>query len=238
MPIVTQYFRASGGHTVAEELKTRWIYCNHCGSQTRHLCIALKEYRYSEENAPDEWGTYRLWTCAGCDACTMEKEYSSDAMCKDDGEMYSESEFYPKRGHAIRPYKIFVLLPPKLTSLYMQIISAHNERLNLVCAAGLRALVEGVCADQNAVGRKLEQKINGMGQVLPSSIVKNLHSFRFIGNNAVHDLEPPSDVEVILAIDVIEDLLNYFYELDYKARMLSEVRAALSVKRSKNPDTI
>lgn len=94
--------------------------------------------------------------------------------------------------------------------------------------------MEGVCADRGVSGKNLEEKIDGMAKLLPANIVKNLHSFRFIGNSAVHELEPPSDLEVSLALNVIEDILNFLYELDYKARMLSEVRAA----RIKGPSPV
>jgi hypothetical protein len=209
---------------MADEQKTRWIYCNHCKSETRHVFLVSKDYRYPDENGPDEWGVYRLWSCAGCDACVLEETYSADYMIDDNGKQIDETRFYPKRGHTVRPAKYFLQLPLKLAALYKEIITSHNEQLNLMCAAGLRALVEGICADKGVGGRNLEEKIDGMERLLPKGIVKNLHNFRFIGNKAVHELQPPSDLEVRLALDVIEDILNFLYELDYKAKMLDNVR--------------
>jgi hypothetical protein len=119
----------------------------------------------------------------------------------------------------IRPAKYFIQLPSKLTTLYKEIITSHNEKLNLLCAAGLRALVEGVCADKNIAGRNLEEKIDGMEKLLPKSIVTNLHNSRFIGNRAVHELEPPSDFEVTLALNVIEDI---FRNLTTKRKCLTK----------------
>jgi hypothetical protein len=55
---------------------------------------------------------------------------------------------------------------------------------------------------------------------LPPNIVESLHGFRFIGNKAIHELEPPTQPELALAIDVMEDLLNFLFELEYKARGL------------------
>jgi len=45
-----------------------------------------------------------------------------------------------------------------------------------------------------------------------------------MGNEAVHELAAPKPAELALAISVIEDLLNFFYELDYKASQLREMR--------------
>jgi hypothetical protein len=156
----------------------------------------------------------------------MEDNYSADYMQDGEGNVVYESIFYPKRAHSLRPSKYFIQLPQKLSILYKEIITSHNEGLNLLCAAGLRALVEGICADKGIAGKNLEEKIEGMRKLLPGSIVTNLHNFRFIGNSAVHELKPPSDLEVTLALNVIEDILNFLYELDYKAQMLSDVRTA------------
>jgi len=207
------------------EKKTAWIYCNACSRSTRHIVVASKTYNNSgpEEDAPPaEWGEYRLWSCAGCDTCTMEDYYTAAYMPDD---VY-ESIFHPKRMSSSRPSKHFVNLPAKLNSLYSEIIKSYNESLHLLCAAGLRSLLEGVCANKEIRGGNLEAKIEGMKPSLPESIVTNLHEFRFMGNRAVHELEAPKGFELGLALDVIEDILNFYYALDYKASLLAKVRAA------------
>lgn len=57
---------------------------------------------------------------------------------------------------------------------------------------------------------------------LPPNIVESLHSFRFMGNVAAHELQAPNREDLKLAIEVIEDLLNFLYELDYKAQQLKK----------------
>jgi len=42
----------------------------------------------------------------------------------------------------------------------------------------------------------------------------------------VHELAAPKLAELWLAIGVIEDLLNFLYELDYKASQLRQMRRA------------
>lgn len=212
---------------MAETEKTKWIYCNHCKSLNRHVFIGSKDYHFSDdEDGPDEWGEYRLWTCAGCDTGTMEDYCTVESMVGEDGENVFDSIYHPKRTHSVRPIKYFVKLPPKLIVLYREIITSLNENLRLLCAAGLRALIEGVCADKGIQGRTLESKIEGMKTLLPESIVKNLHGFRFIGNRAVHELEAPQSGDLILAVEVIEDILNFLYALDYKASLLGKLRAS------------
>ena len=63
-----------------------------------------------------------------------------------------------------------------------------------------------------------------MTAVLPANIVENLHGFRFIGNDAIHKLEAPAEFEISLALDIIEDILNFLYGLDYKASLLEKLK--------------
>ena len=209
---------------MAEADKTCWIYCNACKGSTRHVLVASREYDDHlrvEDGGPAAWGEYRLWVCGGCDTCTMEDHYQADYLPSSE----SDSIFHPKRTSSSRPTKHFVNLPPKLETLYSEVVRSNNEGLHLLCAAGLRSLLEGVCSDKGIPGTNLEKKIDGMKSLLPESIVKNLHEFRFIGNKAVHELEAPKSYELGAALDVIEDILNFLYALDYKASLLARLRA-------------
>jgi hypothetical protein len=215
------------GRAVAEAIKDTRIYCNHCKSKTRHSFVGSRDYYFGgDEEGPDEWGTYRLWACAGCDTCVMEDYCSADYMGDGDGNNVFSSIYHPKRAHLVRPTKFFMKVPPKLGKLYREVISSYNENLPLLCAAGLRSLVEGISADKRILGDNLEKRIEGMKSLLPESVVKNLHGFRFIGNRAVHELEAPEKNELTLAIDVIEDILNFLYALDYKASLLGKLKAS------------
>jgi Domain of unknown function (DUF4145) len=214
---------------VTEAIKPSWIYCNACKHHTRHILVASQKYNDSpglEEGGPETWGEYRLWACAGCDTCTMENYYSTSFMLSDEGDEIYESIYYPTRASSNRPSKHFMNLPAKLGTLYSEVVKSKNEGLYLLCAAGLRSLLEGVCADKGIDGRNLEKKIDAMKSLLPESIVKNLHGFRFIGNRAVHELEAPKGYELNIAIDVIEDILNFLYALDYKANLFAKTKAA------------
>jgi hypothetical protein len=117
-----------------------------------------------------------------------------------------------------------------LAAIYKEAVTCYNGKALILCAAGLRALLEGICQDKRIKGKNLKAKIEGLRARLPNNnIIRNLHHFRFMGNDAVHELAAPKATEVALAIGVIEDLMNFFYELDYKASQLREIR------RSKKP---
>ena len=89
---------------------------------------------------------------------------------------------------------------------------------------GFVSLIEGICVDKQLGGRTLQAKIDALATLLPENIVDNLHAFRFMGNEAAHDLESPSYQQLQLALDICDDLLNYLYDLDYKTGELANPR--------------
>ena len=195
----------------------KFLFCNRCKLETNHVCQAeyLRERRYEFE-WEETW--YRLWKCAGCEDAVLEVSYQDSSY---DGPENWDIVYYPKRNEHDRAVKRFIELPPKLDGIYRETLQAFNNNLNVLCASGLRSLVEGICEDKRITGSNLEKRIDALKTILPANIVSNLHSFRFIGNTALHELTSPTTDVLRLAIEIIEDLLNYLYELDYKTSRLT-----------------
>ena len=100
----------------------------------------------------------------------------------------------------------------------------------MACAGCLRALLEGMLVDQGIdKGKKssLYQRIDKLRTVplVPDTTVDLLHNFRFMGNEALHELVKPREVEIRFAIEAMEQLIYYIYEakneLHNKLRTLS-----------------
>jgi hypothetical protein len=202
----------------SETSSTKLIFCNHCKNETHHICQAkyLRERHYGVE-WEETW--YRLWICAGCEDATLEISYQNSSYGDE-----CDTSYHPKRTEYDVADKRFIELPDKLYRIYRETIQSFNSGLNVLCAAGLRALLEGICVDKGIEGQTLEVRIGGLLKILPSNIVTNLHSFRFIGNEAIHELTPPTNDALRLAIEIIEDLLNFLCELDYKTSRLTRYR--------------
>jgi hypothetical protein len=185
--------------------------------------LARGEHRWScDDEVKGYWEeiVYRLWTCAGCDTGTLEEAWTALNYEDEEGNQMYEITYHPRRAAADLPVKKYRQLPKNLLPLYDECIKSFNTGLDLLCAAGLRALIEGICEDKGMTGRTLEKRIDAMSAVLPQNIVDSLHGFRFMGNDALHKLTSPDRECLRVAIEVCEDLLNFLYELDYKARML------------------
>src|SRR5205085_9699742 len=109
---------------------------------------------------------------------------------------------YPPRMQSWIKPKEYRKLPTELEDIYDEIVKTFNGGAYVLCAGGLRALLEGICVDQgvisgpNAQGRNsstLEGKLNGLKNLsnVPAAIVDSLHGFRFLGNTALHRLNRP-----------------------------------------------
>ena len=215
-------------------LETRRISCNACGGQeTNHRLIFrynLSSQLYHDGNliideAPESW---ELWQCMGCGNITL--RVVKEAPWDDEPYvMYFPERNIDFEGRLLK--KSFYDMPDSLNHLYGEVISAYNNGLALLCAAGIRALLEGICEYQGIEGgeiakgrfsRSLAGKIEGLSALLPEHIVHNLHSIRFLGNSALHDLDAPTEEDLLLAISVIEDILNLLYNLNYKSTLLHQ----------------
>jgi hypothetical protein len=131
------------------------------------------------------------------------------------------TSLFPERTRKVRSRKRFFKLPPKLKQTYVETIDTYNSGCLLLCTIGLRTLLEGVCEDKKIKGDNLQQQIDNLAVLLPTgNLTTYLHGFRFSGNDAAHDLEALTKEEAANAIDVMEDLLNFLYDLDYKASLM------------------
>ncbi|MGD0707233.1 MAG: DUF4145 domain-containing protein [Anaerolineaceae bacterium] len=204
----------------------RILFCNFCKTETNHVCQS--EYSIVREYERDFWEEkrYRLWICAGCDNAILEVAYQDAGYGSEDN---WDINYYPKQEENDLVAKSFIKLSPKLNNLYRETIQSFNNGLAILCAAGLRALIEGICDDKGMEGKNLEAKIDSLKNILPANIVTNIHGFRFIGNAAIHELNPPKIEALQLAIEIVEDLLNFLYELDYKTSRLSRYRQTGSI---------
>jgi hypothetical protein len=210
------------------------LFCNWCRVDTNHLLrgrysMLRNDYPEEKDGGVHEH-RYSLCSCAGCEEATLEWEVAyPEREESEDKWQEIDNTFFPPRSRdlgvlAQHTPKQFQQLNSNLGKLYSEVVGSLNRNCLLVVSIGLRALIEGVCKDKGLTEGNLERKIDGLIKFLPSvNVIQALHSFRFAGNSAAHDLEPMSLEDAGKAIDVIEDLLNFLYDLDYKA---SQIRIA------------
>ncbi len=225
--------------------KTRKIFCNTCKLETNHVLIKSHERYLSSEQGEhfelSEWADYpeallsenhntiylyQFWVCRGCDTATLQESSSLKMLVNETTKQaFWVYTFHPKRATDHFFIKNFIDMPPGLWVIYYELIQSFNAELLILTSIGLRALLEGICVDKGITdkdARGLKGKLTELDkrQHLPSGIVKNLDSFKFIGDNAAHKLEAPTIQNLKLAIEVMEELLSFLYSLNTKASIL------------------
>ena len=148
---------------VEEHPNKKKIYCNRCKNETNHLLVGdhPSNYYHEEDGQLVHWEktVFRFWICAGCDQGTLEDCWTMKDLTDRDGNQIFESTYYPSRRLEYIQGKRFRILPKKLKKLYRESIEAYNGELLILCAGGLRALIEGICVDKGITGKNLYEKI-------------------------------------------------------------------------------
>ena len=81
-------------------------------------------------------------------------------------------------------------------------------------------MIEAVCDEQQATGATLKDKIDALVklQILSLRDAEFIHKLRFLRNQAAHKAKPHKQSQLVLAMDIIERLLQGVYILEARAK--------------------
>ncbi|QHA92244.1 DUF4145 domain-containing protein [Bacillus sp. N1-1] len=230
------------------------VYCSKCKGRTKHLIITSYEEQ-SEVGSDLQWhDNYYIVQCAGCDNKSFVRQYGDEdtwEYIKDEREWKDIYTVYPEEPkietdeeiwkrkieklYFIQP-KSFPNVPNNLNNLYNQTINAYNSQQNILCAAGLRTIIEGICNElgikkghiyekngskkcnekkEEIYTNNLAGRIFGLYEeehiIFTHALL--LQKIKNIGNSAVHDIVEPSIGTLKQTIDIINTILYNIYEL-------------------------
>lgn len=230
--------------------KTLNVLCIECNRPTKHRVAASLDRDGTEYNKREGWSiewidNYQVIQCLGCETVTFRHlHWFSEDWEPDSDEDGSTERLYPKREANSLKGQALLNVPTNLRRIYGEVIDCFNNDGPTLCAAGLRAMVEGICADQGIVdgpvtvpakggGTRVIRKVNLEGKIaglhekglLTQAGAQTLHEHRYLGNEAVHQLARPSPEELALAIEIVEHTLNQMYEIPQKALDLKRTTA-------------
>jgi hypothetical protein len=159
---------------------------------------------------------YRVWVCLGCDNARFEILYTLHGYEPDDEEL---SVFFPEKRREGRSAKQFYEISNDLQAIYKEVISSYNSGLTITCAVGIRALLEGICASKGITDDdawELERKVKILCERnhAPAGVINALLGLKIMGDVAAHRLGKPRLPELTSAIELIELLLEYMYEVE------------------------
>ena len=228
--------------------KIRKVLCLRCKHDTNHVVVSSLETsgcHYLSDEAYYKWETiYEIIKCQGCDEISFLQSFSDSESYDEEGNYYSTETIFPRRSRDSINIKSFQNLPNNIHRLYQETINCYNNDILTLCAAGVRALVEGICldkkikdgeisyTDKNGIhktkrSKDLRGKIHGLFEkgILTKNNAESLNEHRYIGNEAIHELSLPSKEELSLAITIIEYVLSSIYEIPLKSHILQLSRA-------------
>lgn len=204
------------------------IPCGECDRETRHKVLARTGSHWGEANGlVDIWRFYKIVQCQGCMTTSFSEEYQcSEEMDydPDTGEPYlpTTRKIYPSRIAGRPIMRQAHLLPHGVFKIYEEARGALCAKLNIMAGFGIRAIVEAVCKEKDMKGNNLERKIDSLAEAghITKAGAAILHSLRFMGNAAVHEMKEHGLAELNTAFDVIEYLLHGVYVLPQQATQL------------------
>jgi hypothetical protein len=106
------------------------------------------------------------------------------------------------------------LIPGLIGSVYLETLAAYNSKSYILCAMGLRSIIEAICIDRKCkMERNLKlsiEKLRNSGNIseLQVDILQNCKDFL---NITFHEIKKPSRAEITAAFGAIESILASVY---------------------------
>jgi hypothetical protein len=177
------------------------------------------------------WDDYYTIQCAGCKTVSFcIKSTSTEDQAYDertgDYQPVETTRLYPSRIAGRLELENSHLLPHAVYKVYEETRAALANDQPVLAGIGIRAIVETVCKDQSATGNRLVEHIDDLARkgVITPDGARILHSLRFMGNEAAHEVKAHSEDELITALDVVEYVLKGVYILPRLASRLPQQR--------------
>lgn len=194
------------------------VRCLHCKNETSHESIAKHATSGEISDGFQWWTDYEILKCRGCGTVSFLQRSWDESDYFGGNEHTVNDVLYPSRTtgrQAIFDDFVNPEIPESVLKIYLEVIAALNNSLPLLAAIGLRAIIEAICQEQKCVGKDLEQRINDLATkgVLAKQQAHILHSHRFLGNIAAHEIVAPESLELLAAFDIAETMLKTIYVL-------------------------
>lgn len=196
-------------------------HCRKCNGKRNHQI--LHEVNISENEEYFSWmEKFCIIQCLGCDTISFLKIYGDDSMMIAVGEegeydYYYDENIYPpylEQGRELHSY----YLPDKIKDIYKETVSALKNGLIILAAGGLRTIIEAVCNHLKIKKDNLSNRIDELSQkgYLTKKEAKRLHSIRFLGNDALHEVSIPKKKNVYILFDITNHMLENLFIQDNK----------------------
>jgi hypothetical protein len=188
------------------------LHCNNCKGKRNHKKLFEKKIRGDDSGFV--WlENYQVMECLGCENISFLKTYGDITMVyyDDDGlpDYYYDETIFPyflEKGDELE-YQYH--LPEAIRIIYKETINAFKADSYILTAGGLRAIIEAICNHLRIKKNDLEKRIDALHSKghLTLRESKRLHSIRFLGNDALHEITKPKKEHLHLLLEIVNHLL-------------------------------
>lgn len=189
-------------------------FCRNCKGLRNHKELFEKELRGGDDVDYFQWyEKYSVIECLGCETVSFLKIYGDTEMVEHDEEgrpdYYFENQIFPlylEKGNELT-YQHYI--PQNIQDIYSETITAFKANLPILTAGGLRAIIEAICNHLKIKDSNLSERIDLLHKKghLTLSESKRLHSIRFMGNDALHEIVKPKKEHLYLLLEIVNHLL-------------------------------
>lgn len=214
--------------------------CRSCGGQPRKHDVLFRRQEpwFDYEIGASGYTVHIVAQCRGCESLRFVLKESDSTMPLDDygSEHVEVVKIFPddasdkKRTPVLDDFD----LPLQVARMYHETLSAFDVGAFTLAGAGLRAIVEALCLDQQVSGKDLKRKIDELvtAGLLALKQAEHLHEERYLGNDAIHQMSIPSRKDLEDGLRIVENLLQTIYVLPQHAAGLRRSREARAAKKA------
>lgn len=189
--------------------------CYNCSVKTTHK--VLLSVNTSDEEGIGCYKDYEIVQCQGCKNISFRKNFKNplevDFNAQGDIESIDHEEIFPIRILGRKKLNKFRVMPSKVSRIYEETYEALCNRLDTLTTIGIRTLIEAIAKEKGAPGKYLKDNIDFLNnsKILSNKNKDILNDIRLLGNVAAHEVDPPEYDKLIIAFDIIENLLTSVY---------------------------
>jgi len=210
------------------------IYCNNCKNDTNHkIEWAMNIFREIGEGKRNKFrdDLYQVYRCLGCDSITFLKSGLPSSNYRDFDEkgnslVKRENKFIPENYDQLLTFRYDAPdVPVNIRKVYRKTIKMYNEDNLTLCGVGIRTIIEEVCKVEGITDDRLNIKIEKLfdkGKIT-EELRQGLHQCRLLGNVSAHQLKSLNNKEILIAIQLVEILLELMYLLPKRIGKIKKI---------------
>ncbi len=201
------------------------FFCRNCKGLRNHKQIHEVKKRGGDDDGYFQWiRNFSIIECLGCETVSFLEVYGDTEMIGYDEngqpDYFYENTIYPfylDKGHEL---DYIYYIPESIRNIYKETIAAFKADSYILTAGGLRAIIEAICNHLKIKKGNLADRIDLLHNKghLTLSESKRLHSIRFLGNDALHEIEKPKKDHLYILLDIVNHLLANLFINDKKLK--------------------